>query len=119
MPDPVNPYDSAAVDSPRDRIDVQSKRRTHIGLLLTLAALLLAPIVTICILARPAFDRTLLSQIRPGMTRAQVSMILGPPNDTEGQSQWEYWRWGNAGWVEIAFDGTDNVLWVNDESVFP
>ena len=119
MPDAVNPYDTSAVDSLRDCIGVQSEPRTHTRWLLTLATLLLIPVVTLYFIARPAFDRTLLSRIAPGMTRAQVSAILGPPNDTEGPSQWEYWRYGNAGWVEIAFDDTDVVLWVNDESVFP
>ena len=119
MPDAANPYNSSAADSPHDFVDAQSERRIRTGLLLAFAALLLFPIVTIYILARPAFDRTLLSRIAPGMTRAQVSTILGTPNGTEGPSQWEYWRWGNAGWVEIAFTNTDNVLWVNDESVFP
>jgi len=71
------------------------------------------------ILARPAFDRTVLSRVRPGMTKAQVSQLMGQPENIEGAHQWEYSRWGNAGWVEISFDENDVVLGINDESVFP
>jgi hypothetical protein len=117
--DASNPYDPSAAETPRDSPGAKVGRQTLSGLLLALAILISIPIVSVYVLARPAFDRTLLLRIMPGMTRAQVSTILGAPNDTDGPSQWEYWRWGNAGWVEIAFDDADNVLWVNDESVFP
>ncbi|WP_145292785.1 outer membrane protein assembly factor BamE domain-containing protein [Crateriforma conspicua] len=119
MRDTANPYDSSTVESPHKSSGAQDERHTRTGLLLTFAAILLIPIVASYILVRPAVDRSLLSRITTGMPRAQVSTILGTPNDTEGPSQWEYWRWGNAGWVEIAFDDAGNVLWVNDESAFP
>lgn len=115
----MNPYDPVPSEKRFDESPECSPRTMRSALLLAVAALLLAPILGLWVLARPAFDRTLLSRVTPGMSRTQVSTILGPRSGDEGPSQWEYWRWGNAGWVEIAFDNTDTVIWVNDESVFP
>ncbi len=53
------------------------------------------------------------------MTKPQVCELLGEPQDSEGVHQWEYWRWGNAGWVEVHFNREGAVLEVNDESVIP
>ncbi len=70
------------------------------------------------IAARPAVNRNLLSKIKPGTTRQLVSNILGNPNYKYGETDWRYWRWGNSGWVEIAFDDNGVVINVNDESAF-
>lgn len=77
------------------------------------------PLAALDILARPAMRRHLLRQVKPGMTKAEVREVLGEPQDVEADWQWEYSRWGNAGWVEVAFNKDDRVTYVNDESVFP
>ena len=79
-------------------------------LLLTIAAY---------VLARPAVDLSLLAEIKTGMTKQQVTSVLGQPNRTFGEDDWRYWRWGNTGWVEIQFDNLGRVDYVNDESSFP
>ena len=84
-----------------------------------LLAMLLLLLITACVLARPAVDRSLLTKIVPGMTKPQVALVLGQPNKTYGDSEWLYWRWGNAGWVEVWFDDSDRVDYINDESAFP
>jgi hypothetical protein len=71
------------------------------------------------IMARPAYDRTILSQITRGMTKPQVSKLMGPPHHIASAHEWEYSRSGNAGWVEIWFDEKGLVTSINDESVFP
>jgi len=87
-----------------------------LGFLVTLLVLATA----FYVLARPAVDRSLLAKINPGMTQQQVTSILGQPNRKfENSQQWSYWRWGNAGWVEIKFDEDGCVDYVNDESAFP
>lgn len=63
--------------------------------------------------------RHLLRQVAPGMTKADVRALLGEPQDRDHECQWEYSRWGNAGWVEVFFDENGTVAYVNDESVFP
>lgn len=67
---------------------------------------------------RPAWDRTKLNQLTPGMTHEQVRAIAGDPTDTYC-GYWVYERVGNGGWVEIHFDPDGRMLFVNDESVFP
>jgi hypothetical protein len=114
-----NPYDSPPATSVDDGLAASPKTRSCTCLVLVLAGVLSVPCVILFVIARPPIDRKLLSRITPGMTRSQVSTILGPPHDTQGSNQWEYSRWGNAGWVEISFDATDRVRSVNDESVFP
>lgn len=71
------------------------------------------------IMARPAYDRTILAKITPGMTKPQVSKLMGPPHHIANNYEWEYSRSGNAGWVEIWFDEQGLVTSINDESVFP
>jgi hypothetical protein len=71
------------------------------------------------IMARPAYDRTILAKITPGMTKPQVSKLIGPPHYIANAHEWEYSRSGNAGWVEIWFDEKGLVTSINDESVFP
>lgn len=63
--------------------------------------------------------RHLLRQIAPGMTKAEVRDVLGDPQNREGDYQWEYRRWGNAGWVEVFFNKEGTVDYVNDESAYP
>ena len=109
----------AARTSRKNEADVRTERHFYVGLVFTLSFLVGIPGFTLYICVRPAMNRTLLLRITPGMSREQVSTLLGPPNDTDGSGQWEYWRWGNPGWVEIAFDDQDTVVEVNDESVFP
>ncbi len=71
------------------------------------------------ILVRPAYSRAALSKLRNGMTKTQVSETLGAPERICGTHEWEYSRWGNAGWVEVWFDEKGLVTGINDESVFP
>ena len=71
------------------------------------------------IMARPAYDRTILAKITPGMTKPQVSKLMGPPQHMANAYEWEYSRPGNMGWVEIRFDKKGLVTSINDESVFP
>ena len=70
------------------------------------------------IMARPAYDRTILAQITPGMTKPQVLKLMRPPHHIAGMHEWEYSRSGNVGWVEIWFDEKGLVTSINDESVF-
>jgi len=84
-----------------------------------LAVVIAVPALSVYIAARPAMPRHLLRQVTAGMTKAEVQDILGEPQDREGDYQWEYWRWGNAGWVEIFFHQDGTVDYVNDESAFP
>lgn len=66
---------------------------------------------------RPAVPIRKLHQVRVGMTQNQVHEILGRPRHARGRV-WEYWRWGNAGYVQVTFDESHRVQVVNDESVF-
>ena len=63
--------------------------------------------------------RHFLRQVTSGMTKVEVRDLFGEPQDREDEYQWEYSRWGNAGWVEICFSRDGAVDHVNDESVFP
>ena len=56
--------------------------------------------------------------IQKGMTRAEVVSILGPPaaesftpNTAPATSSVAHWR-SNAAWVNVAFNATDRVEWV-------
>lgn len=71
------------------------------------------------IMARPAYNRMVLAKITPGMSKPQVSKLMGPPQHIRSAHEWEYSRSGNAGWVEIWFDEKGTVTDINDESVFP
>ena len=86
--------------------------------LLAVLALLLLPCCGIYILLRPAMPRAKLAQITKGMSKSDVRRVLGEPREKKA-SDWHFWRWGNAGWVTISFDGVEHVNQVNDESVFP
>ena len=119
MSDLTTPYESPSRPLVRARVSAKHSGRRFIGPIAVIGALMLPPAALLYIIARPAVDRSLLSRVALGMSRTQVSTILGPPHDTTGLNQWEYSRWGNAGWVAIAFDDADNVIMVNDESVFP
>ena len=102
-----NPYKT------NDEQDATEAALPESGILPTLFAVLLVGLllfmVTVYVTARPAVDRTLLSKVESGMTKQQVTSILGRPNQTSGDSEWLYWRWGNAGWVEVWFDDLDHV----------
>lgn len=106
-------------ESAPHREDVSARRQLLRGCLVLLAVVISVPVVAIYIMARPAMPRHLLRQIAPGMTKAEVRHVLGEPQDREGDYQWEYWRWGNAGWVEVFFNEDGTVNYVNDESAFP
>ncbi len=89
-------------------------------LAVTVVALVLSSASTlIYIVAGPAVPPRLLRQVVPGMTKTEVGDLLGEPQHRGGEHQWEYWRWGNAGWVEVHFNRVGTVHSVNDESVFP
>ena len=66
----------------------------------------------------PIFPRSVLDKLAPGMTKAQVQSLVGPPARTYGEDQWQYQRAFNPGWVEIWFDGDGKLLDVNDESIY-
>jgi hypothetical protein len=55
----------------------------------------------------------------PGMTKTEVKDVLGEPQNRPSEHEWEFWRWGNAGWVEVWFNNNGTVNYVNDESAFP
>ena len=71
------------------------------------------------IIVRPAYDRTILAKITPGMTKPQVSKLMGPPEHIASPNEWQYSRPGNAGYVQILFDEKGLAAGINDESVFP
>lgn len=71
------------------------------------------------IMARPACDRTVLAKITLGMTKPQVSKLMGPPEHIASLDEWQYSRFGNVGYVQILFDEKGLVAGLNDESVFP
>ena len=72
------------------------------------------------VLARHAMARSTLNQLAIGMTKEEVRKVLGEPRRIrEQEAVWEYSRWGNAGYVDIHFDGVGKLQSVNDESVFP
>lgn len=68
---------------------------------------------------RPAVPKYLVNNIEPGMASSKVEQILGQPQNIASEFEWEYWRWGNSGWLEIHFNENNRVISVNDESVFP
>lgn len=102
-------------DSRNDRVKSKAWRVLLAGCLIVIAV----PLAALYIAARPAMPRHLLRQVKPRMTKAEVREVLGKPKNVEADWQWEYSRWGNAGWVEVAFDKDDRVTYVNDESAFP
>ena len=70
-------------------------------------------------MARPAYDRTVLAKITRGMTKPQVSKLMGSPQHIAGPNEWQYSRSGNAGYLQIWFDEKGKFSGINDESVFP
>jgi hypothetical protein len=76
-------------------------------------------IVAIQTVVGPAVPRWKLRQISEGMTKHQVVAILGHPDRESSDHEWQFSRWGNAGWVEIWFNEDGLVGYINDESVFP
>lgn len=84
-----------------------------------LFAALFAGIAAIERMIGPAYSRALLRQVETGMTKQQVRDILGPTSSAANESTWIYERSGNLGYVQVAFDQNNRVLYVNDESVFP
>ena len=101
------------------QINSTQKRNIAAQLLVIAMCLLAIFLLSIYIAARPAVKRDLLTRIKTGMSKDQVSLILGEPNRKYGPSDWRYWRWGNTGWVKIKFDDSNEVLYVNDESTYP
>ena len=117
MSAPDNPYDTSSV--PRGNDSLQSHgRKQLLGCFIGAGLPVLLLGFAIYIAARPAVDRQQLSKINVGMSMSQVSRVLGQPNHKYGEFDWRYWRWGNSGWVEIAFDNSGHVEYVNDESAF-
>ncbi|MEM9646822.1 MAG: hypothetical protein AAF989_17660, partial [Planctomycetota bacterium] len=115
----ANPYDSPSEDNDRTADDNSRGSSGLTTLRLAIISVFAIAAAFVFIATRPAFDRKLLSRVRPGITRTEVSTLLGPPHNSDGRNQWEYSRWGNAGWVEVQFDANGTVIWINDESVFP
>ena len=76
----------------RDGTRQSGGKTIAVGLIIVVSALLLWAYVA----ARPAMPRSLLRQLRPGMSKVEVVEILGKPNDTDND-RWIYSRWGNIG----------------------
>lgn len=110
---PGNTAETPAISSPHNTL------RESFLFAAAMSSLLVTLALPAFIIARPAYNRTALSKILKGMTKQQVSTILGPPERINGEHEWEYSRWGNAGWVEVWFDENALVREINDESVFP
>ena len=70
------------------------------------------------ITTRDPVSQTQWDRIRLGMSREQVTAILGNPDGIDGPTQIEYKRAFNAGWVEFTFDDMGRLIEKNDESVF-
>ena len=70
------------------------------------------------ITTRDPVSQTQWDRIELGMSREQVTAILGNPDGIDGPTQIEYRRAFNAGWVEFTFDNTGRLIEKNDESVF-
>ena len=70
------------------------------------------------ILSRHAVPLSKLERLWPGITKAEIKKILGEPRQVVN-GEWHFWRWGNAGWVQVSFDDHGQLKAVNDESVFP
>jgi hypothetical protein len=51
-----------------------------------------------------------------GMTKQQLTSLLGPPDDSWNR-QIAYHAFFNMGWVEITFDSDDKLIYRNDKSV--
>jgi len=65
----------------------------------------------------PIFPRQVYEKLRPGMSKAEVQAIIGPPTSTYGADDWRYERKWNPGWVEVQFNEAGRLLYVNDESI--
>ena len=94
---------------------ILSETKGIVGAIFLFGCFILTPLY---IAARPALPRHLLKQVHVGMPANQVRKMLGNHQAVPSQNEWEYWRWGNSGWVEIRFDEQNCVSSVNDESAF-
>jgi outer membrane protein assembly factor BamE (lipoprotein component of BamABCDE complex) len=99
---------------------VNGRQRTTLALVLGLLFVIAVAILfAIYVVAGPVIPRSQLQQLKPGMTKSEVSAILGPPRIVQDDREWVYSRWGNAGWIEVYFDAEGRFNRVNDESPFP
>jgi hypothetical protein len=112
-------FTGASAGSPIVRIRIQFRIKDLLLATAIVAAFLgLARGLWECV-AGPVIPRSRLGQLRPGMTKSEVSAILGSPQIVEGDHEWVYSRWGNPGWIEVYFDANGSFHSVNDESPFP
>lgn len=66
----------------------------------------------------PVIPYSVLSKLEPGMSKARVEDVLGPPV-TGDEYVWIYERNFNPSWVEIHFYDLGRYSDFNDESAFP
>jgi hypothetical protein len=81
-----------------------------------ITAMIGCPTVLFLIMGDP-ISKSKWDRIKIGMTKEQVTEILGPPDATEGTWQFEYHGFLNVGWVEFDFDQEGYLTSKNDESV--
>jgi outer membrane protein assembly factor BamE (lipoprotein component of BamABCDE complex) len=99
---------------------MHSRRRINLGFVLGLLVVIIVAILfAIYVMVGPVIPRSQLQRLKPGMTKSEVTAILGPPRIVESEQEWVYSRTGNAGWVEVYFDVKGRFHRVNDESPFP
>ncbi len=96
------------------------RKRANLAVLFGLLVVIgVAILSAFYIVTGPVIPRSYLRQLKPGMTKSEVSAILGPPPVVQHDQAWVYSRWGNAGWVEVYFDGEGRFDHINDESPIP
>jgi len=54
------------------------------------------------------------SQLKMGMSRAEVLQILGQPHHTYGDSSCIYWSWATWDPLHLAYDGSDRLIWMSN-----
>ena len=119
MTQPTSPYEPAQVRSSiADSKDIVTWR-TFAPVFSVFFGFFCFAACGLYIMVRPAYDRTVLAKITPGMTKPQVSKLMGPPEHIASSNEWQYSRTGNAGYVQILFDQKGLVSGINDEFVFP
>jgi SmpA/OmlA family protein len=65
----------------------------------------------------PAIPHATLRQLKVGMPQTEVKKILGSPNVVNDEFNWSYRPLANPGWVDVHFNASGGLEWINDESI--
>lgn len=70
-------------------------------------------------IAGPVIPTALVNQLKTGMSRDEITALLGPPSEIDGSGCWYYFKSWNPGWATVYFDEREEYLSVSQELAFP